>query len=198
MIALLRQLRRIRRIGLVRDEIDEELQFHLSAEADRLQSSGLSPDEAKRLATATFGDVEVIRRECVRIRSGIMEDYASEIRAAARSLKQSRASASVAFAGLTAAIALLAAAFSTFDKAVLDPLPYPDADRIVRLWSSVPGIDAGARWGFATGQFQYVKRDSKAFASIGLYRYRESMFNYDCVARSANPAHRYRSDCRRT
>jgi hypothetical protein len=164
-------LRRLALVGLVRQEIDEELEFHLSVETDHLISRGFSRNEAERMAAHSFGNIEAIRRECIHIRCDVIENSACEIRSAIRSLMTSRLRTSIAFAGLTAAMTLLAIAFNTFDKAVLDPLPYRDGGDIVRLWSSVPGIEPDAKWGFAAGEFQLVQRKSAAFESMGLYRF---------------------------
>ena len=179
-------LRRLARAGLVKEEIDEELEFHLSAEADRLIARGFNRADAERMAAESFGDIDVIRHECIRIRCDAIENAACEIRSAARSLMSSCLKSSIAFAGLTAAMTLLAVAFNTFDKAVLDPLPYRNAAGIVRLWSSVPGTAPDARWGFAAGEFQLVQRKSTAFASMGLYQFKTIVARIDGRAERIN------------
>ena len=168
---LLHRLRRLARLGLARDEITEELRFHLSMEAARLEASGKSRAEAERIALESFGDPRVIELECRQIRGGKAEDTAFEIRSAARTLTSDRRVTSIAFAGLTIALALLAVAFSLADATLLKPLPYSGADRIVRLWSSVPGVGPDARWGIAKAQFQFFRREARNFSHMGLYRY---------------------------
>ncbi len=41
-------------------DIDRELRFHVDEETNRLVASGLTPEEARRTALATFGVIEPI------------------------------------------------------------------------------------------------------------------------------------------
>ena len=45
-------------------QMDQELQFHLDLETNRLVQQGLTPDEARTRALRTFGGVEKVREEC--------------------------------------------------------------------------------------------------------------------------------------
>src|SRR5688572_23362710 len=167
-----RWLRRIISFGKARDEIAEELSFHVALEVERLEAQGFNRLEAERIALESFGDVDAIERECRRIRGGLAEAVACEIRSAVQSLATEPRSTITAFLGLAAALALFAVAFSVFEAAVLRPLPYPGGDRVMRLWSSVPGIGPEARWGLAKGQFQLIARESRSFSEIGLYSFK--------------------------
>ena len=53
-----------RRPEAIRDEVDEELRVHLEMRIEELQTKGLSPDDARRQAVRTFGDIEGMRRYC--------------------------------------------------------------------------------------------------------------------------------------
>ena len=166
-----RWLRHVTRLGRARDEISEELAFHLVMEAERLEAKGVETLEARRIALESFGDLEAIEKECLRIRGGLVEDVACEVRSAFRCLSRDRRLASTAFAGLTAAMALLAVTFSVYESAVLAPLPYSSGQRVMRLWSSVPGIGPDEKWGLAKAQFQFIERESRSFSAMGLYRF---------------------------
>jgi len=59
-----------KRKATIEREVDEELVFHIDNQAQDFETSGRSPGESRRMAESRFGDVEKIRRECVRIESG--------------------------------------------------------------------------------------------------------------------------------
>jgi hypothetical protein len=46
----------------IRDDVDEELLFHIAMRAEELQSRGLAPDAALAEARRQFGDLEDARR----------------------------------------------------------------------------------------------------------------------------------------
>src|SRR6185503_7410284 len=50
------------------DEMREELEFHLSSRTEQLQQSGLSAEEARRVARLEFGSLEKYREEGGRAR----------------------------------------------------------------------------------------------------------------------------------
>jgi putative ABC transport system permease protein len=75
-----------RRDAMDRD-LDAELQFHLNKETDKHIRAGLPPDEARRLAHATFGTVEGIKDDTRDSRGLVVfETLAQDIRYAARGL----------------------------------------------------------------------------------------------------------------
>jgi hypothetical protein len=66
---LLEQIYRRRRPPIEK-EVDEELRFHIDMQTYDYEGRGLSPEDSRVMARARFGDVEKIRKECVRIGSG--------------------------------------------------------------------------------------------------------------------------------
>lgn len=58
------RLRALLRRSTVEAELDEELRFHLTREADKLAASGLSREDAWRRARIDFGGVEQIKEDC--------------------------------------------------------------------------------------------------------------------------------------
>lgn len=70
---------------------------------------------------------------------------------------------------LTLGLGAATAVFTVLDAIVLKPLPYPRADRLVRLQSAVPGTGDGTAWGLAKGQFIYLDRSARDFQALGLY-----------------------------
>ncbi len=51
-------------------EIDDEIAFHLEQRAGDFIAAGHPPDAAMAMAREAFGDVEAVRRACIRIQNG--------------------------------------------------------------------------------------------------------------------------------
>ncbi len=67
--------------------------------------------------------------------------------------------------GMGAATAI----FTLLERVVLDPLPYPQADRLVRLKNPVPGVGVNTEWELSTAQYFYFTAHAKSLAEIGLF-----------------------------
>lgn len=71
---------------------------------------------------------------------------------------------------LALGIGAMIAAFTVLESVVLSPLPYDDAERMVRIQTQVPKIDPETRWGLAKAEFLYFQREAESLASMGLYQ----------------------------
>jgi putative ABC transport system permease protein len=63
-----------------------------------------------------------------------------------------------------------AAIYTMLDRVVLDPLPYPDAERLVELSNQVPGVGPDEVWNMSTAQFVYFTQHASSLEMVGLYR----------------------------
>lgn len=68
-----------------------------------------------------------------------LETFSQDVRIAGRALLRSPSFALTAMITLAVAIGANSAIFSLISAALLEPLPYPDADRIVQFWFTTPG-----------------------------------------------------------
>ena len=127
-----------------RRDVDEELAFHLAMRVDELRDAGLSPEQAEEHAMHRFGDFEQVRAECDRLsrerqsRTERKLRWASlreDVRYAIRALAGQRGFSAVVALTLALGIAANSAVFSVAYGVLLRPLPYRDADALVRLWS---------------------------------------------------------------
>ena len=125
--------------------IEDELRHHIDERTDRLVAGGMDPAEARRQAQAAFGDAEAIGRKIARIqaaRPSVPERLWDRVRAdvgfALRQLRRNPGFAVTATLTLGLGIGASAAIFAMVKAVVLDPLPYPDAERLVLVRETSP------------------------------------------------------------
>jgi predicted permease len=129
---LLNYLRRRR--ARLENELDRELQYHIDRRVDELVADGMSESEAKRRANREIGGLPDVR-EAVRETWTwpTLDALVLDFRYASRALTRARAFALGAGAVLALAIGANTAIFSVVNTVLLEPLPYPDAERIVSI-----------------------------------------------------------------
>jgi predicted permease len=124
---------RWRRDRLERD-LDRELRYHVERRVDDLIKSGLSEPEARRQTSLELGGVPQVR-EAVRDTwvPRWLDALMRDVHYAIRSLSKSWGFALGASAVLAVAIGVNVAIFSVVRTVLLQPLPYPDAERMVSI-----------------------------------------------------------------
>jgi putative ABC transport system permease protein len=124
-------------------ELDEEVRFHIEAEAEELVARGLSESEARRAAEQRFGHVTNIRDECRDARAvRLWDDLFQDCRYSARSLLGTPLLSAVAVLTLALGIGANTAVFSVVYSVILRPLPYPDPERLVWITQYFPRFDS--------------------------------------------------------
>src|SRR5262249_31114604 len=108
-------------------ELDEELTFHLEQRVAAAVSSGMTPDEAQRIARIELGGVEQIKEEHREARGiGFVTDLTRDVRYAFRSFSRLPGFAAVALLILALGIAATTVMYTVIDGVLLKPLPYPE------------------------------------------------------------------------
>jgi putative ABC transport system permease protein len=122
-----------------RDEVDEELQFHLEQQTQANVSAGMSPEEARRQALIAFGGVERAREECSEQRPGFgMETLLQDVRYSLRGFRRNPTFTVTIVVTLMLGIGTTAAVFSVVDRILFRSLPYGDAGRLVSVGLVAP------------------------------------------------------------
>ena len=155
--------------GRVDRDTAEELAGHVDLLVARYREAGLSEDEARRQARLDAGSVEAARERIAEERSGfVLEQILREARHAARVLSRSPALTALCVVTMAVGIGVSTVLFTLVDAVVLRPLPYPDAERLVRIVDTnrQAGID---RAGAASGNVHDWRQRSAAFAGIAGY-----------------------------
>jgi len=153
-------------------ELDEELRFHLEEATARNVRRGMSPEAARQAAKQSFGSVQVTK-ERVRGETGVrlLQDLAHDLKHALRGLRQRPGVAVIVVLTVAICIGANGAVFSVVHSIVLKPLPFPESDRLVRIFNSYPA--AGIARGTNSVPDRYDRRDFiEALEDVALYTQR--------------------------
>ncbi len=154
--------------------VTDEVAFHLEMRAKELIEQGLDPARARAEARRRFGDVREVthatQREDRTARDSARRfEFFSELRQdltiGLRRLVKAPSFSLLAILILALGIGANSAIFSVLNAVVLQPLPYPEPDRLVQMWESAParGWDY-----FAVSELNYVdfRDNNEAFESL--------------------------------
>src|SRR5215467_5136852 len=96
-----------------------------------------------------------------------MHNLVRDIRFAVRSFLKSPGVTAVALLSLAIGIGANTAIFSIVSALLLRPLPYQDADRLVILWNTSPGLGITQDW-FSTAQYFDIKTGHQGFEQVAI------------------------------
>ena len=127
------------------EDLQEELRLHLELERERQRDAGIPESDALRAARRTLGNATLIRERTRDVWGWRwLDDLGRDMRHAVRSLRRSPGFAAAVALILALGIGANTAMFSVAYGVLLRPLPYPNADAIVRVGASLgPSSPAG-------------------------------------------------------
>jgi len=121
--------------GRVETELDKELRYHVERQTEENIAAGMNPREAREAASRMFGGVSQIEEECRDMRrTQHVENLLQDLRYAIRMLGKNPTFTVVIVLTLALSIGANSAVFSVIDGVLLKPLPYPQAERIARVF----------------------------------------------------------------
>ncbi len=119
----------------VERELERELAFHLEQQIEENIAKGMPLEEARAAARRSLGGMAQIQEECRDMRRiNPLETIWNDLRYAVRILGRAPAFTIVIVLTLALSIGANSAIFSVIQGVLLRPLPYPQADRLVRVY----------------------------------------------------------------
>ena len=161
------RLRSLFRRHQVESELDEELRYHIEQQIDDYIAKGLAPEEARCAALRRFGGVEQRKEECRDMRhTRFFDEFVQDTGYTIRVLKKNPGFAAAAVLILALGIGVTSAMFSVVQAVLVRELPYPDADRLVRVRSQG---NNGFMW-VSWPDYQDWRARSTTFESMGVVK----------------------------
>ncbi len=153
------------------DGMTEELRFHIQHYTDELVRSGMTPEEAARLAQRELGSLINIKGDC-REAFGVhlLDEFRRELSYAARLLRKTPGFTATALLTLAVCFGANLTIFAVIDSVLLRPLPFPEPGRLVTIFNTYPkaGVD---RDGSSLTNYYERRGRIPAFASLSIYSY---------------------------
>ncbi len=161
----------------VGDDVDAEIAAHLALRREELMAQGMSGEQAGAEAARRFGDVERTRAAIVAIeqsqvtvvrRAAWWRGIGQDARYAVRLLRRNPLFTIATTLTLALGIGATAAISSIVYQVLLEPLPFPRQDRLVRLWPVDPSQTTDAAL-ISTPDFEDWRQSQHAFVDLAAF-----------------------------
>jgi putative ABC transport system permease protein len=158
-------------------DFEDELGFHLQESIDAHSARGLDPAAARRAALHDLGLVDAIKEDLREARGlHLLDALVQDVRYGLRLVHRNPGFAAAAIVTVALGIGATTAVFGVVDGVVLRPLPYPNPDRLVSLWS-VSRSEGIQRSNVAAARYYDWREQSQSFDDVAMVR-RIGNFNF--------------------
>jgi predicted permease len=149
-------------------DFDEEMRAHLDLLTEQHVRSGLSLEDARRVARVAFGNETVVREARREGRTlPAIESFWTDIRFALRLCRRSPGFTAVAILTLALGIGTNTTLFTALDAVAYRPLPVADSSRAARLerWF-VSGNRGNIQYLFSYPEYLYIREHGQALGDL--------------------------------
>lgn len=150
-------------------DLAQEIEAHLVHEADESEARGVPPEEARRRALLKFGHVQKVREEVWDWNSlRLLESFLRDSRYAIRTLRRTPGFTCVVILVMALGLGAITAMFCIVRSVLLQPLPFHDPDRLVRLYEQ--SDDGKSPYNVvAAGMFSAWQQHNHGFEQMALF-----------------------------
>jgi putative ABC transport system permease protein len=166
--------RNLTRKQKVESDLDAELRSYRDMLEEEKLRAGVAPEAARREALLEIGGIEQVKEQVRDVRMGVrLETIATELRHSFRGLRRNPGMSLLVVGILALGMGATTAVFSVFQSALLKPLPFRDAGRLVELTETrmQRGVE---RADFSEANFWDVRARNRSFEDVAAYRYDEA------------------------
>ena len=162
-----RKLALLFRRNRFRSELEEEMAYHREQAENEFLASGMSAEAAHRAAARRFGNATLRREESHGIIAFRWETVAQDLRFALRQLRKNPGFGLLAILILALGMGVTTAIFAFVDAVLIQPLPFAQPNRLIRVTESAPGFPKGAN--LSRLDYNDWKRMNTTLSSLDVY-----------------------------
>jgi predicted permease len=155
-----------------RDEerLRAEFEEHIAMQTAENLRAGLSPVESRRQALLKFGNVEAIK-EIYRDQRGLpfIETLVCDARHALRRMRKAPGFTAAVILTLALGIGANTAIFAVIDTILIQPLPYPQAEALVSILHTAPGLPGVPDLGCSPSMYFTYREENRTFQRFGVW-----------------------------
>ena len=160
--------RSLTRPGAADDDIDHEIGHYLEEAEAEYRAQGFTSDEARRAARLDMGAPVAVREE---VRAHGWETAVrvsiADVRFAVRQARRAPGFAIASIVTVALGLGASTAIYSAVKPTLLEPLPYPDAHRIITIWDRLPD---GGRLPVTFGTYREVVQRCQPCEALAVTR----------------------------
>lgn len=151
-------------------DLERELRSYLESEAQEQQESGLPAKEARRAARRQLGNSTRIKEQ-VREAWGFswFERLSQDVAYALRLFRRTPGFAAIIVLTLVLGIAANTAVFTILHAVLLQPLPYPNPDRLIVIWDREIHVKGISKLFDLYSDYENWKQNSSTFAALAAF-----------------------------
>jgi putative ABC transport system permease protein len=153
----------------------EEMAAHVELATDAFLAQGMTPEDARSAALKQAGNLTA-RREEIYEMNGIawLDALASDVRYTLRRLWRQPSFAVTALLTLALGIGANTAIFGVVDSILIRPLGYPDAEALVGVWHTAPGLSrrGNSTTNCSPSMYFTYREENQTFQRFGLWSIR--------------------------
>ncbi|MFC1661005.1 ABC transporter permease, partial [Gemmatimonadota bacterium] len=161
----------------VDEEVEDELRFHMEGLVDQHMAKGMSKEEAWIRAEEVVGDLEAIRLDLAAaawktrrrtLRREWLDGFTQDLRLSLRQVRKRPGFAAVVILTLGLGIGANSAIFSVIRSVVLAPLPYPEPEQLMTVWTPWEGDRFNP---LSAPDWADLREGSSSFRAWGVYEW---------------------------